>query len=410
VTVEDCESTATEVLVFLLSSLKNKCKWPIGYWFVDKIKSTVQSQLITMVITECNGFGIKVVNVTCDVYANASTFKLLGCDLDQPYDSIKSDFNIALSKQNIYFTPDACHNVKLARNALGTFGAFTDENNNLIEWRYINKLFQLQNEIGFKLANKISAAHINWKVNPMKVKLAVQTLSSSVADSLLYLSQTSVEFEKCGATIKFVRVIDEVFDFLNSRNPFAKGYKQAIHNKNIKYLEEKMKTNMQYLYSLKTVKGQYLWKSKPKTFVLGFAAAVKSTLAIANDLLTNHNFKYILTYKFSQDALKLVFGFMRGQFGHNNNPNCLQFKHALKSILLHNSIKMSSGNCTLLSPNEDSLFAIKWKYKKLEEQENDDVDYFLLVEQTNNTFLNSITKNILYHISGYVVKKLIPQM
>ncbi|KAE9529990.1 hypothetical protein AGLY_011452 [Aphis glycines] len=112
---------------------------------------------------------------------------------------------------------------------------------------------------------------------------------------------------------------------------------------------------------------------------MSFAAAVKSTLAIANNFLKNHNFKYILTYKFSQDALEFFFGFMRGKFGHNNNPNCLQFKYALKSILLHNSIKMSSGNCTLLSSNEDSLFEKKWKYKKLEEQENDDVDYFLLV-------------------------------
>jgi len=98
---------------------------------------------------------------------------------------------------------------------------------------------------------------------------------------------------------------------------------------------------------------------------------------------------------------------MRGKFGHNNNPNCLQFKHAFKSILLHNSIRMSSGNCTLLSPNEDSLFAIKWKYKKHEQDndENSEVDYCSLVEQNNNTFLNSITENILYYISGYIVKK-----
>jgi len=223
VTVEDCESAATEVLIFLLSSLKNKWKWPIGYWFVDKIKSTVQSQLIRMAITECNGFGIKIVNVTCDgAYANTSTFKLLGCDLDQPYDSIKSHFNIDLSKPVIYYTPDACHNIKLARNALGTFGTFINGDDNLIEWSFIDKLFKLQNKIGCKLANKISAAHINWKVNPMKVKLAVQTLSSSVADSLLYLSQTSIEFAKCEATIKFVRVIDEIFDFFKLKKPICK--------------------------------------------------------------------------------------------------------------------------------------------------------------------------------------------
>lgn len=241
VTIEDCESAATEVLVFLLSSLKKKWKWPIGYWFVDKIKSTVQSQLIKMAITECNEFGIKIINVTCDsAYANLSTFKILGCDLDQSYDLIKSDFKIDLFTPNIYFTLDACHNVKLARNALWTFGAFKDENSNLIEWRYIDKLFKLQNKIGFKLGNKISSAHINWKGNSMKVKLAVQLLSSSVADAPAYLSQTLIEFEKCEATIKFIRIIDEIFDFLNSRNPFAKGLKQPIYIHNIQYLEKKI--------------------------------------------------------------------------------------------------------------------------------------------------------------------------
>lgn len=65
----------------MLSSLKQKWKWPIGYWFVDKIKSNVQAQLIRIAITQCDKFGINVVAVTCDgAYANSSTFKTLGCD------------------------------------------------------------------------------------------------------------------------------------------------------------------------------------------------------------------------------------------------------------------------------------------------------------------------------------------
>jgi len=367
-TVEDCEKESTEVLVFMLSSLKQKWKWPIGYWFVDKIKSNVQAQLIRIAITQCDKFGINVVAVTCDgAYANSSTFKTLGCDLDQPFDFIKSDFSITSTKANVYFTPDACHYVKLARNALGTLGVFKDSNNSLIEWRYIHKLFELQNDMGFKLANKINSSHINWKSNSMKVKLAVQTLSSSVADSLQFLSKTSKDFENCDATIRFIRVVDEIFDFLNSRNPYAKGFKQPINKQNIQYLETKMKNNIDYLYSLKTATGQDLWKSKRKTFILGFAASIKSTIAIVEDLLINQNFKFILTYKLSQDAIGIFFGFMRGLLGHNNNPTCLQFKHALKSTLLHTSIRLSSGNCALMSPHEDSLFSIKWKYKAPEQ-------------------------------------------
>jgi len=76
--------------------------------------------------------------------------------------------------------------IKLARNALENFGAFNADNN-LVEWKYIiDKLFKLQTEIGFKIGNEINLAHINWKENAMKVKLAVQTLSNSVADALVY--------------------------------------------------------------------------------------------------------------------------------------------------------------------------------------------------------------------------------
>lgn len=262
----------------------------------------------------------------------------------QPYDDIKCYFNDG--QKIIYYTPDACHNIKLARNALGSFKAFLDENDNLIEWRYIEQLSKIQNNVGFKLANKLSSSHIYWRNNSMKVKLATQTLSSSVADALQFLQSTSEEFKNCEATIKFIRIIDEIFDFLNSRNPFAKGYKKPIYPSNLEYLESRMRNNIAYLYSLKHSSGQPLWQSRRRTFIIGFATTIKSIFSVCK-VLFDHDFKYVLTYKFSQDAIELLFGHIRGRFGCNNNPNCLQFKFAIRSILLHNSIKMSTGNCTL---------------------------------------------------------------
>jgi len=213
----------------MLSSLKGKWKWPIGYWFVDKIKSAVQAQLIKIAITECYKYKINVVSVTCDgAYANSSTFQILGCKLNEEFSEIKPNFSVDPTKPDLYFTPDVCHNIKLARNALGTFKAFKNENGQLIEWRYLEQLLELQNEAGFKLGNKIGSVHINGKGNSMKVKLAVQTLSSSVANALQFLKQTSDNFKNCEPTIQFIRIIDEIFDFLNSRIPFGKGFKQPI--------------------------------------------------------------------------------------------------------------------------------------------------------------------------------------
>lgn len=123
-------------------------------------------------------------------------------------------------------------------------------------------------------------------------------------------------------------------------------------------------------------------------------------------VLFDHNFKYVLTYKFSQDALELLFGHIRGRFGCNNNPNCLQFKYAIRSILLHNSIKMSTGNCTLFMSNNDSLFSLKWNYKTNEKTEIIQ-NVQLLVDNCNDSFLKAITENILYYICGYIVKHII---
>lgn len=55
----------------------------------------------------------------------------------------------------------------------------------------------------------------------MKVKLAAQTFSLFVADALEFLQAINIkEFSDCTETIKFIRVIDHLFDFLNSRNLF----------------------------------------------------------------------------------------------------------------------------------------------------------------------------------------------
>lgn len=68
---------------------------------------------------------------------------------------------------------------------------------------------------------------------------------------------------------------------------------------------------------------QLLHTTNKKTFIHGFAIAVKSLFNIAKSIFTNDslNFSYVLTYKFSQDHLELLFGQIRQRGGLNNNPN-----------------------------------------------------------------------------------------
>lgn len=58
--------------------------------------------------------------------------------------------------------------------------------------------YLVQDQIGLNFANKISASHIDWQKNIMKVKLAAETLSSSTADALEVFNKLNVQqFKKC---------------------------------------------------------------------------------------------------------------------------------------------------------------------------------------------------------------------
>jgi len=64
--------------------------------------------------------------ITCDgAYTNISMMKILGCVIGNSYSEIKSWFPHPISNDKVYFVPDACQNLKLARNTLGNCKVLT---------------------------------------------------------------------------------------------------------------------------------------------------------------------------------------------------------------------------------------------------------------------------------------------
>lgn len=98
----------------------------------------------------------------------------------------------------------------MARNALATYKIFKNENG-VINWNFIEELHKsnsiyfniylsllAQQKMGLNFANKISASHIDWRKNIMKVKLVAETLSSSTADALEALNCLNIPKFKNG--------------------------------------------------------------------------------------------------------------------------------------------------------------------------------------------------------------------
>lgn len=201
---EDTGELAKEALVFLAVGCLKSWKLPLGYFLNSgPLKAIQQKELVTECIERLHECGVRVRCITCDgTSANISTLELLGASIP----------NIPWFEKygsRIYTCLDVAHMIKLARNCIATT-PFTSPNGK-ISWSYFQALFDIQSNEGLRLANKITAAHIKeWHKRKMKVSLATQTLSASVADAMEFLKEIgNPNFLEAEATIQFIRLLNE---------------------------------------------------------------------------------------------------------------------------------------------------------------------------------------------------------
>ncbi|KAL7399280.1 hypothetical protein ABVT39_022445 [Epinephelus coioides] len=92
--------------------------------------------------------------------SNISMCNQLGCELKRnPHEPLKTSFVHPVTGERVFIMMDACHMLKLACN-------------------------MLQTKDGLHATNKITHKHVHFDNQKMKVFLAAQTLSRSVAVAL----------------------------------------------------------------------------------------------------------------------------------------------------------------------------------------------------------------------------------
>ncbi len=84
--------------------------------------------------------------------------------------------------------------IKLVRNTMSEWKILKDKDGKVINWQFLVQLQEFQESEGLRLANKLRSNHINWKLQKMKVNLAAQALSSSVADTLEYCEGNKLQY------------------------------------------------------------------------------------------------------------------------------------------------------------------------------------------------------------------------
>ena len=277
---------------------------------------------------------------------------------------------------------------------------------------------------GLHLGNKLRFQHIEYVKKKMNVKLAAQVLSESVARSLQFcLDNKLVQFIGCEATIKFIEIFNNLFDILNSRSLFAKGYKRPMREENILAVKDFLKTAENYIKQIKLADGKLVVNSNRKTGFQGFLVCIHSLITMYDTLIgcSERQLNFLMSYKMSQDHIELFFGKIRSMGGCNNNPTSRQFSSAYKKILVHNDIQdVVKGNCIPLDSvpilsnsgrtSTNSVMAINdssarnriYSDEICENEYNE--DNYIYIPSTYQ--LSLCSNSIVAYIGGFVVHKL----
>ncbi|TGZ54620.1 THAP domain-containing protein 9 [Temnothorax longispinosus] len=148
--------------------------------------------------------------------------------------------NVTHFKHPIFEEPvvvfiDPRHALKLFRNCLAEYSSMVDDEDNLIQWRYFVKLNNLQEQ------------------------------------EKLHLDLQLTEFAGCAPTIRATRLINDIFDILNTRSIKQFKFKQALHEGNKEYVFKKLDECFEYISKLRECKnGQFLINGRKKTVLSGF--------------------------------------------------------------------------------------------------------------------------------------------
>lgn len=397
VDIENYIPLGKQALVFMV--VGEDFKLALSYFLLNGISSEDRADLTREVILRINETGAKVMAFTSDGFVgNIACTKILGADFDveKPYFLDPSD-----PTRKIYVIWDACHMLKLGRNCFGSKQLY--HNDEAIRWDLISNLHNLQSRSIVKLGNKIGQTHINWRNRPMNVRIAAETLSDGVANSLQQLYEDGIPgFENSGATIEYIRVVNNIFDIMNSRK---KNQEDAQNFKRAMSPETKQEYFEYFAYVkgyLKNLVMEQVTKNKKKNIVTRNSVfATKSHTAFFGlynniiafeglymDYVENGLLDVLYTFQFSQDHLETYFGTIRRIQGCSDNPTPIQIAGAFRKLLVCNGILASQYSNTISdeTPVLTASSRIKSKaasvdLRAIKEVEIGDFDYYAALNE-----------------------------
>lgn len=338
---------ANQAIVYMVKGVNDPLMLPVAYFFINSLNGEQRASILTSIILAVSKCNVRISNITFDGFAaNFTMCEILGANLDV----FSEHFNPCIlnphDKTPIYIIADPSHMEKLVRNTIASKEVIIDGQNDQIKWRHFVELEKCNRECGFAVVNKLNRKHIEWQQRKMKVRVAVETLSASVADSMEYLMiQSRSEFKDAEPTIKFIRHFNNLFDIFNSRSLQSKTkFKNPLSLQNKTEIFSYLDTVAEYIKELKLPIGnknlktransQSIFKTRSKTAFRGYLINIESLKRMYEEMIGSNNLlKIFPTFMLSQDFVELFLCKIRSLHGFNDNPTVVQFMSAYKKLL-----------------------------------------------------------------------------
>lgn len=349
--LQDHITPAKEALVFMVTGIQEQWKVPVAYFLSSGLTASEKANIVQMMLQALSEAGVQIVALTFDgTSTNIAMANNLGCNLKPDDPSFSTSFRHPCEDRNVYVLLDACHMLKLVRNTFASQGTLTTDTGE-VRWDFVEMLHNKQKLHGQKLAPKLTEKHVKFENTKMRVNLAAQVLSNSVAEALQTLKALDDSFAGADATIEFISFFNDLFDYFNSMSVDDEGMKRPLGKDN--FHDEIFEAAENYIRSIRNAAGVSILRTQQKTGYLGFIILMRSFRALFKEFVATPTddecgnvLTHLFTYRFSQDHLESFFGAIRAKGGCNNNPNSVQFRACYKRMIHNNDITASAkANC-----------------------------------------------------------------
>ncbi|XP_064468483.1 uncharacterized protein LOC135379168 [Ornithodoros turicata] len=357
---------ATHLLCFIFVGLSTQYRIPVSYYFTKALNGDQAYHLVLDVMAAVQEAGFFVCRVVADNHAtNCSAFARLAGGKIAPV--IDHPLDVQAPRRLLFLSFDYCHIIKNIRSQFLDNKRLLCNNGCYILPKYIRQMYDIQNRIGgaFRPARCLTRKHLYpSNFEKMNVKRAVEIFSPPVTAALRYLQEYGDSlghhgFDDSLPTIEFMELVYKWFVLHNVKSttrhiftrdevrmPFYDADDERLH-----WLESDVLAYFNVWAATSPAKAAFLTDATYEAFVI----TTKATVLCTRNLLDS-GFHYVLTGKFSSDAVESLFSSIRQLNGANDRTDARSALSALHKILVTGVIQSSpsanvNGTRSLIGEN-----------------------------------------------------------